>query len=355
MLIGKLCLQKSLNPENPEQVPAEAPLFTGQTRAQNELTLTLWNSWASRNCKSWNLYFTISEWFLSDFWMIQGWDFRQGVIGACDFWVIFLWFLNGFAWWSGFSVILEWFCFSIFFWFWMIFCDLMEWFLSDFWVILCDGMVFQWFLSDFFVILCDGVLLEWFLSDFVWWSGFSVIFFVIFEWFFCDFVWWSGFSVIFLRFLSDFFVILCDGVVLEWFLNDFWMILCDGVVFQWFFVILCDGMVFQWFCVISYPKNPKQNPKKIPNKSLTQILIPEKMQPPILKISLKNAENNYFTTLRICWSEIYNANQNARWFTCVTFWWFPYSWRVTISPTIPQKNGYKEIAYQLLPSDLLIP
>ena len=34
--------------------------------------------------------------------------------------------------------------------------------------------------------------------------------------------------------------------------------------------------------------------------------MPEKWQTPILKKSQKNAENKYFTTLRVCWSEIHN-------------------------------------------------
>ncbi len=120
----------------------------------------------------WMLFWTYCLWFLIGFWMIM----CDGMVFE---WVFaFQWFLIDF---DGmflfvFSMVLAWlidfvWC-SIFGWFsndsvmmfeW--FCavgDLGELFLNDF----RDGMVFEWFLTDFWISMCDTVI----------WNGFWIIF-----------------------------------------------------------------------------------------------------------------------------------------------------------------------------------
>lgn len=169
----------------------------------------------------------VIEWFLTnDFWMSMyvWWS------GVSRFYLLSDWFLNNFVWWSGFWMIFEWFILgfqndfsTIFVWF-----RVKEWFLGiiawshiDFWMVVCDGMIF------------DDLVRVW--NDFVWWKWFWTVlddFAMIFECFCVVAGVLEWFSNCFL--ICDSKMILCDGVGNEWFLKDSWMILCDGGVLEWF-------------------------------------------------------------------------------------------------------------------------
>ena len=116
-----------------------------------------------------SLFITFSV-ILSAFWMV-----------LCDgsgFWMIFecyiLWFQNDF------STIFAWFCVKKWF------LGMIAWSHIDFWMVVCDEMIF------------DDLVRSW--TDFVWW-----------KWF------WNGFG---------------------WLRNDFWVLLCGGKGF---------GMTFELF------------------------------------------------------------------------------------------------------------
>lgn len=167
------------------------------------------------------------------------------------------WLLDGFVWW-------EW-LWNDFWWMiseWVCMCDgmaferfslLSDWVLND----LCDGVVSGWFLK---VIFCDFKMIsqqflrkKWFLGMIAWshidfWMVVcdEMIFDDLVR-FWTDFVWWKWFW---------------NGS--GWLRNDFWMLLCGGkgfgMIFELFFnlwsiglclltdfrVIMPDGLVFEW-------------------------------------------------------------------------------------------------------------